>query len=102
MLDFLKSTKGVITAVLTVLALLTTGITTAFKLDGRYAHAGAVERGFKTIEANQLRTERRYIMDKIGDLESREPALTPVEKRRLRELQNDLKDVEDRIKELRK
>lgn len=72
----------------------------AFTIDERYAHAGTVQQGLQAVEKSQLRSERRYLRDKISDLEVNESRLTVHERKTLKTLRDDLRDVEDRIKEL--
>lgn len=101
MLKWLGTWKGIAAAVATALGLLSSGVTMAFRIDARYAHATEVEKGINTLQKSQFRQERRYLRDKIRELELRADKLSVEAKQRLKELQDDLKDVEEQIKDLK-
>jgi hypothetical protein len=69
-------------------------------VDERYAHAGQVDDGFRALQRGQMQQDRRYIQDKIWDLEAKQRR-TEFEERRLQELRQELKEVQDNLKRMR-
>jgi hypothetical protein len=95
-----RTWKHTAATLISAISMLTAVLGISFRVDGRYAHAGQVEQGFKTLERGQYQQERRYVQDKVWDLEAKKNR-NESEERRLQELRRDLKDVEDQIRRLK-